>query len=231
MSRVVFLLGVCATLFTARDAAADAWLLQPGGGFAAFSTRLAETEDRTLTETRIYVTYGVSSRVTLGFSANAIPGPEGFQSLSTSGDAHLFARLPLVDSEATTKIATELGFGTRYTGTGFEQFLKPTLSFGRGLTLGKRSGWAALDASLILPLGEVEQAFKLDATLGVNLNDQWQVMGQAFYERDRFGQITTYAPSLTWAPKKGNKRYVVSFEQKTGRADERGVVFGVWQDF
>lgn len=210
-----------------------AWLREEKTGFVSFSTKLAQVDDTgdTTTEHYVFGEFGLRSRLTVGVSANVTPGADGIHSLDTTGSGYAFIRLPLGPSDRSGKLSTELGLGADYTYEETNGFIKTGLSWGRGITLADQTGWANVDGSVQLSFGTKAHAFKLDATLGVSVSKQVQIMAHSFFEMDEYGNSTIFAPALAWAPKGGKTRYVVAYEKRAGRSSDTGVKFSFWRDF
>lgn len=111
--------------------------LQPASGFGA-----------------AYLEWGATERLTLGFD---IGRPYG-----TAPKLRAFLRLPLPLSLGKTVTAIELGIGQ----DGPAPFLRPSVSVGRSLSFGHRSGWLNLDLNAEifrqrLPLYQADLTFGL----------------------------------------------------------------------
>lgn len=220
------LLAITLWFAAALSCSAGAWMREKGEGFLSFGT-LAFEERATGAqrfEQGIYLEYGLSPRVTLGASGNYTSGEKG--------EGLVFLRLPIRNDDRPAKVAIELGIGTESAdGATFDPFLKSGLSWGRGMTIGRRSGWLNVDTAIQWSTNGAEPLFKLDATLGLTLSDRFQAMGQAFLEADANGEGLTVVPSLIYTPKRGRTKYVLGLEHKTGRDEHTGLKFGLWREF
>jgi len=205
---------------------AGAWLRDEGSGFVAFgfSQFNTSTETSGQSEPSLYFEYGFRPKLTLGLT--------GFYSTQDRGEASAFLRFPLKSDDKPAKVSAEIGLGMRTDLIDFDPFLKTGLSWGRGLSFGEKSGWVNLDSAVLWSLGDIDNQLKLDATVGMGLNDRFQVMGQAFYERDSAGQSLTLVPSVIMGLGAAKKtKLVVGLEHRGGRRASDGIRFGLWRDF
>lgn len=215
-------------LLAAATAEAGAWLREKGTGFLAFKGVAAQDG---ATDGAIYFEYGVRPDLTLGARAGADltlsqvdMQAKGYM---IDGTAFAFLRRPIHLSNRPFKLAYELGIGSTY-GPDTDPLVLTGLSYGRGLKLGERYGWLAIDAAVEWSLGKTSDLAKLDATLGLTLNDRFKVMGQVFLSETDSVQTTTLSTSLIWQPKPDRPSYVVGVERQDG---QMGLAFGAWYDF
>ena len=224
MTRI--LLAIALWFGAALPSHAGAWMRGEGEGFLSFGVRLFEESATSAqnTEQNLYFEYGLRPTLTLGVSANYTSGEKG--------EGVLFLRLPLRNDDRPAKVAAEVGIGARSTdGVTFDPIIKTGLSWGRGLAFGDRGGWVNVDTAVQWASDDTPTLFKVDATLGLTLSDRFQVMGQGFFEADEFGESLTVLPSVIYTPKRGQMRFVVGLEHKTGRDESTGLRFGLWREF
>lgn len=215
------------------SAEAGAWLRDEGSGFLSFGVALTQTREDADAKlsTDLFFEYGYTPTLTLGVSATLVPDPITGFSEEMTGDGQVFARLPIQSGDGPERLAVEFGLGTRKGEVDYQPFAKIGLSWGRGIQIGGMSGWTNIDAALHLPLGESQSSVKLDATLGLNASDRLDLMAQAFWERDRFGQSLTLTPSAIWKVRSGPQRIVFGVERQFGRQDKTGAKLSLWTDF
>jgi hypothetical protein len=220
------LLAIALSFSAAVPATAGAWMRGEGEGFLSFGVRVFETAETGArkTEQNLFVEYGLWRRLTVGASANYTQGEKG--------EGVLFLRVPLRDDDRPAKLAVELGAGAQSTdGATFDPIIKTGVSWGRGLTIAGRNGWVNVDTAIQFSPNDTPTLFKLDATVGITLSDRFQVMGQGFFETDEYGDSLSIVPSVIYRPKRGEMKYVVGLERKTGREESTGIRFGVWREF
>lgn len=191
-----------------------------GTGFLSFSI-LQQDDGRT--EAALFAEYGLRPRLTLGVKADLdmTAGQMG------DGTIFVFARKPLGSEDRPYRLAYELALGTRF-GQTKDPLLRTGLSYGRGLTLGQRNGWLAVDGAVEWSLGKGTDVYKLDTTFGVTLNDRFKVMAQVFLSSFGDTQETTFAPSLIWQPRPNRPSYQIGLEVEEGSVALR---LGLWADF
>lgn len=220
------MLAVALALGTAQPAVAGAWMREEGEGFLSFGLNAFEEREsaRQRLEQSIYIEYGLRPRLTLGASASYVTGKKG--------EGLMFLRLPILDSDRASKIAAEIGLGAESTdGITVDPYLKTGLSWGLGIQLAGRSGWANVDGAVQWSDGDAPTLYKLDATFGLSLSDRFRVMGQAFLEADENGDSLTILPSVIYSPRRWPVEIVVGIEHKTGRDERSGIRFGLWREF
>lgn len=204
---------------------AGAWPREEGRTFIATGAALLEKENGIEeVEQTFYVEYGLKKQRTLGFS--------GFINPSVSGEGHVFLRFAPRPRPSGALIAYELGVGVKSTDLiTFRPFLKTGLSWSKGLTLGTRTGWLSLDGAAFFDLDHEDHRVKLDATFGLNMSDQFKLIGQGFAEMTQFGESLTLAPSIVYAPDWGPLSYQLGAEGKFGDRARTGLRFSVWVEF
>lgn len=212
----------CALLLIllAPSASAGAWLQEHGQGFLSFSGTYDELGR---TDGTAYIEYGLRPKLTLGakVDGNMVQGRLG------DGAAFVFARKPIPTGERSFKLAYELGIGATF-GAETQELVRTALSYGRGLTFGKRYGWLALDAIAELPLSDGTDTYKIDSTLGLTLNDRFKVMMQVFVSHSGGETATTLAPALIWQPQKDGASFVFGVEGEDGIL---ALKLGLWSTF
>jgi hypothetical protein len=214
----------CLMCLTAQPAAAGAWLREKGKGFLAYSNLTASTMDTTFSA---YFDYGLSDRMTVGATLD-IYTPIGNQ---MSGKGLLFLRRSLDWGVFDGKWAYELGVGARHTGVEFVPVAKTALSYGRGISWGKRKGWFAVDAGVEWGFGDAQHLVKIDTTVGLDIGPRSKGMLQVFSTfNDDWGTVTI-APSYIFQNKKKKGNYVIGLETSSNAPEIIAVKIGVWQSF
>jgi len=207
-------------LICATPAWSGAWLREEGTGFVSASALQQQTGE---TDAALYVEYGLRPKLTLGLMADAdmTAGQMG------DGTVFVFARKPLGGAERPFEMAYELGIGTTF-GHSSDTLLRTGLSYGRGLTVGKRNGWLALDGAVEWSLGDSPDTFKLDTTVGLAVNDRFKVMMQVFLSGAGDATSATLAPSVIWQPKPDRPGYQIGLEYED---DAIALRVGLWKSF
>lgn len=204
---------------------AGAWPRAQGTAFVSIGgAQLSPKTGAEQQETTLYAELGLKNRYTLGISGSA--------NMDSSGEGHLFLRFPPFERPNGALFAVELGYGAKTTdAVTFHQFAKLGLSWSKGVSLARKSGWLSIDGALLLDTDESDNRLKLDATLGVTITDRFTLIGQAFAEATQFGESLTLAPSLVFRPKEGATSYQLGFETKGGQETRTAFRFNVWTEF
>lgn len=219
-----------ATVFISLLAMADTttagpWPREKGTIFASTSFGLLDVDDKgTQSEQGLYLEYGASPKLTLGFS--------GSYNDSSSGEGHFFARIPLNMGERSSLMAAEFGLGTQSSDADtFNPYAKTGLSWGRGIEMFGTSGWLTVDGAMLWGLEGGGHRLKLDTTLGLNLTDRVKVMGQSFIEVTESGETLSLQPSVVWTTKSGGFSLLAGLEAKTGTGTQTALRFALWSTF
>lgn len=193
---------------------------EAGTVFLAFSTVY---DDTGTLDGSAYLEYGLRPKLTLGakLDVDMTKGRMG------DGTAFVFLRRPIDRWDTAYQLAYELGFGTTF-GDGADPLLRSGLSYGRGFTLWDRNGWLAVDAAIEWALDNGPNTAKLDTTLGLTLNDRFQVMMQVFVTNSSAFSNTTLAPSVIWQPNAKTPSYQLGVEVDD---DTWAVKLGLWRSF
>lgn len=209
-----------AALMLAGPAYAGAWLRAEGTGFLAYSSVLAE--DGTL-DGSLYAEYGLRPKLTLGVKVDI----DMTQGRMGNGTGFAFARKPIRTRDRPFQLAYEIGIGSTF-GDQSDMLVLTGLSYGRGIKIGERHGWLAVDGSVEWSLGGATDTGKLDTTLGLALNDKFKVMVQVFYSQTDSASTTTLAPSLIWQPKPDRPSYQLGIKAEEGALSLK---LGMWRTF
>ena len=127
-------------------------------------------------ESRIsaYAEFGVSERLTFGGEI-ARSGPE----IAPITEMRGFVRYAFLQAGSHVASA-EIGAGRRGNEWEYEvRYLRPGLAWGRGFDTRWGSGWAEVEAASEIYDSGDDPAFKLDATVGLNLTDRYAAILQA----------------------------------------------------
>ena len=111
-----------------------------------------------------------------------------------------------------------------------ENALRPGLSLGRGVEVGKRHGWLAADGRAILFTGG-GMTLETDLTFGLSLTKRSKVILQIQAGQPDLGDAyTRFAPSVVFETKPGAHIEFGLIEPLIG-GGERGLKLGLWRKF
>ncbi len=209
-----------AFLVLAGPAAGGAWMREEGTGFLAFAPVYEETGRL---DGSLYVEYGLRPKLTLGVKTDA----DMTQQQIGDGRGFIFLRRPIEFGDRPYKLAYELGVGSTF-GHNTDLLILTGLSYGRGIKIGPKYGWLAVDSAVEWSLGESSDTAKLDTTLGLALTDKFKVMMQVFHSQTLKASATTLAPSIIWQPRPEMASYQFGLEAESGVL---AIKFGVWRSF
>lgn len=202
MSPVRLLFAISLILYSAPGAFAGAWPRADGETFLSFSLDL-DSEDINESYASLYVEHGIGRGFTLGLDVgNDSQGMSkgiGFMRWSISG------------ADSAGQIAVELGAGV----VEDELAVRPGLSLGRGLSLGKKSGWVSLESRVTISGDRFNTLLETDLTFGLNAGprSKWML------------QVQTGVPEAS--PAYVKLAPAIAFERKPGRHILLGVTAGV----
>ncbi|MGC3938439.1 hypothetical protein ACOTTU_11615 [Roseobacter sp. EG26] len=211
-------------LASVQIALAGPWLREKGKGFASGSFNITQEKD---TAGSAYLEYGLRDNVTLG--ADLFYGID--RTLQQSGSGIVFLRFPLSAPDATHKWAWHFGLGARSQNQVIEPAIEAGLSWGRGIKIGERYGWAVVDSSINVPGSTLETRVKLDGTVGLGLSDHWKVMMQVFNTYQDSDLFTKVAPSILIVPGTGNYTLQIGTEVPAIGGGDTEFKIGVWLEF
>jgi hypothetical protein len=198
-------------------ALAGPWLREEGSGFLSTSALIGADG----TAASVYVEYGWRPKTTLVGKID--------HSASGTQTALVALRKPIGPTDKTWRLAYDLGAGVERRDDLTYGFARTGLSVGRGLSFGEdRSGWAVIDLSFDQPFSGLDPTLKIDATLGIGLNDTWKVMAQVFFSATPTDQAVTFAPSGIYSPRKNVITYQVGLELNEAGPHLR---LALWRDF
>lgn len=163
ISRLIFIL--CLTQLSAAAAWDGPWLREQGSSFASFSFSASMDLDARSTG---YFEFGITPTSTIGLDL-------GFSRINTGaklGYGTLFLRRALGPSDTPNKFAYDIGIGGTYGGPNRDMIphVKTGLSWGRGVQLGGKSGWATIDSGVLWNLNDYNHVTKIDTTVGLNFS-------------------------------------------------------------
>lgn len=209
----------------ALPAHAGAWLREEGAGFLSFGVTFFELDDtgERFEEQSLFAEYGLSETLTIGLSGSLIDG--------MGGEGQVFLRLPIQTRDGPSQVAAEFGLGATSDGIIVDPYVKTGLSWGRGIQVQDRNGWINIDGNAFIGIDGSDNRMKIDTTVGLTLNDRFQIIGQSFVELTEGEDSHTILPSLVLKPAQGRTSYVVGYEHRTGARASKGVKFGLWRDF
>lgn len=211
-------------LALALPASAGPWLREKGSSFVASSVAINRQLD---SATQTYLEYGLSEKTTLV----ADVGMARLQTILTGGSVTLSLRRAIGPPDRASKLAYELGGGVEWTGTQTLPHLRTALSWGRGMTWGKKSGWMTVEGSVLWDLTNALHVRKLDTTLGINLTDATSAMLQLYTAHSAGEGLVTLAPSVVFTPFKGKFRLQIGSETEIRSPENSALKIGLWREF
>lgn len=214
MKPIILLLGLCLSL-PSVSAHAGAWPRGQGNSFVSLSYEWSADQEHSgavmsgsVTDipsqdfVSLFAEYGLTDRLTVGLD-HGYGGPgDTYQSIG-------FAVLALSPDEFAHKIAAEFGIGERNfredafdRGTladirpgGTELILRPGVSWGYGFVSPLGNAWATATARMEFRRDRDETVRKLDATVGVTLNER-----NAAHVQAQWSDYPDAAPNLRLVP-------------------------------
>lgn len=207
----------------ALPASAGAWLRDKGAGFLSSSVAATVAGD---TASTTYLEYGLTGRITLGLDVLLAGTRLGNQ----GGYATAFLRYPLGPTDRPAKWALEAGVGGYWIDGPVQPQLKTGLAWGRGFTLGERSGWMGVEASVMWDLRNDLHLAKIDATVGIQITKRTKGMFQIFLADLAGTTSATFAPSLLISP--GKQKYTLQIGAEIpDNGSEVALKIGFWRTF
>lgn len=214
---------------------AGAWPREEGRVFLSFSTTSRAqviphaTQIDALahsSEYNLYLEYGLSQRVTLGFDAMMTEN-------ASFGRAFLFGRLALGSLETPNRYAATFAIGqfidtvidTDHLDAEYMTLTRLGFHYGRGLS----KGW--LGADFFATQHENGTSLKLDATWGLKPWDKWMFIAQVQSGQPAEGDsYANFAPSAVW---KLNDRYSIEVGVVQPLLDDGDIALklGSWTEF
>lgn len=222
--RLILCLIILCLQIPATPARAGAWLREKGDTFFSSTFTLNRDKDQS---SSTYIEYGWREDLTLGLDLSFASSHLGYQ----SGAATVFMRMPLGTSDGPHKWAYEIGAGSAWVGDVMVPHVKVGLSWGRGIKIGERWGWAAVDSAVFWDVAEGRRAIKLDSTLGLNFNEVFGGMLQLYMAQGEGLSTTTFAPSLLIKPRGRNYRLQIGAERLVGDTGTTSLKLGLWREF
>lgn len=208
--------------FVFGPAHAGAWMRKKGSSFTALSFALDRSHQISRTS---YFEYGWSEKLTFGSQISTGPDGAGVP----TGDAVVFMRKPMLQGDGPHNFAYELGAGITWVGQTIAPRFQAGLSWGRGIELKKKSGWVAVDATVIRP-GLDSSQIKIDSTIGLNFTKVTSGMMQLYLNYQKEANLTV-SPSVMFSGKKGKFRLQLGAEMNLGSRGDSTLKMGFWQEF
>lgn len=205
-------------------AAAGPWLREKGSSFTAVSISgnyALETASQT------YLEYGLSDKTTLIGDV----GMARFHYFPNTGYATFSLRRALGSTDATSKWAYELGLGAGWIGEEVLPQIRTALSWGRGITLGEKSGWMTVESAVLWDVTYALHVAKIDTTVGLNLTDKTKGMLQLYTAHAVGETIATLAPSVVYSPENTKFSIQLGAESQIGHWDNAAIKIGIWREF
>lgn len=217
-------LSLCLFALLPATASAGPWPREPGEVFTAVTGtyRYAPEIDRIGSDGGVYLEYGLSDRVTLGF--DAMDDPDGYS------HAYGFLRWPLPDRDRALKLAFHLGAGASRQGQDWGRMTRLGLNMGRS-TAFLRPGWWTLTAALEDHALLDAPVYKLDATVGLQLLPRLKAFldvetSQSAHTPDS----VTLRGSVAWQSGPGT-HFTLGIETRKSDARFFGLRLGLWRAF
>lgn len=234
------LAGIGLAALTAIPAPAGPWARDPGAVFVTLGVSAEDTQTALLTGTAdpdltgsLYAEIGLGHRLTFGLDA---AGTEA------AGIGTAFLRLTLTAPDSPFQAAVDLGRARLWDddngpadlarlgasiGWGFDAW-----SMGQGsFAPGHQGGWMTLQATLLHDLATDEQIWQAEATLGLNLGQDWRATLAVKAEdwRDD-GTAVTLRPSVIYAFSEDTALQLGGHIGIDG-SDAAGLSLSLWQSF
>jgi len=209
----------------AQSAHAGPWLREKGSAFLAVSftgTYFLETTSQT------YFEYGLTDATTVIADLGMSRSP---YTTATAGYATLSFRRGLLAPDRNAKLAYELGIGAGWIDDLILPHMRTGLSWGRGITVLKKSGWTTVESSINWELTNHLHVAKLDATLGLNFTDVTAGMVQIYSAHTADDSFFSIAPSIVISPPKGKYRIQIGTETMFGDAENSAIKLSLWREF
>lgn len=218
-----FILTVFILVFP-QHLAAGPWLRDKGSSFTAVSIAgnyALETANQT------YLEYGLTDTTTLIGDV----GMARFHYIPNTGYATFSIRRALGPKEAASKWAYELGLGAGWVGEEILPHVRTALSWGRGITLGKKPGWMTVEGTVLWDVTYALHVAKVDTTVGLNATKKTKAMVQIFSAHAVGETIATLAPSVVYSPANTKFSILLGAESQIGQWDNTAVKIGIWREF
>ncbi|MFK7746477.1 MAG: hypothetical protein AB8B47_15595 [Roseobacter sp.] len=205
-------------------AQAGAWLRDKGEGFASTSV---STNSESELSTSVYLEYGLTDRRTIGADISYGVDRTGIQ----EGSGIIFLRFPLGLANETHKWAAHVGLGARYIAGYFAPAAEVGVSWGRGIKIGERYGWANIDTSYNQPQSPADVRIKVDGTFGISLTERTKVMAQMFNTFQDGDVFSKFAPSVLFSPGGGKTTLQLGAEIALAGGGEPTLKIAIWRAF
>lgn len=199
------------------SAAAGPWLRDAGTQFLSVSVEGSSAATRPEYYGSLYYEYGFGPKLTLGLDA----GRDSWGQMGTL----MLVRVPVIRSEASDIVTTELGVGSFRSRGGTHLAFRPGLSWARGLNIWQ-GGWMSLDATYAMVPALDYGLAKLEGTIGVNSGHHWKVFIQATAEKSK-RQEALFSATPSIALRIGSNMHLVG--GAVLRSDESvSAKLGIW---
>ena len=222
--RFLLLLLITLCQWAPTPVAAGAWLREKGSTFT--STSFSATYFRDIASST-YLEYGFSDKMTVGLDVGYFTSRFGLK----SGFGTVFLRRSIGKNEGPNKWAYEVGVGAAWAGELVIPHIKTGLSWGRGIKVKDKSGWATVDASVKWDVSQGLHVTKLDGTVGLNFTDTTAGMFQIFVTNLDGATYGTLAPSVIYTPRKGKFKIQFGAESPVDDFINTSLKIGIWREF
>lgn len=200
---------------------AGAWPRGKGNSFASFSFQLTDRDFFAPfnTYTALYLEHGITEKITLGLDTG--------RGVSGKNKTILFISHPLLRTDSGHNFGVDLGLGY----LAGEPAIRPGLSYGRGFSTDKGSGWFAVDTVMEYTLSTGRIDLKSDITYGLSYHPTMKTILQLQTGISAFDPpFARLAPSLVF--KTGEKTHIeVGLAIGLVGDSNYGFKLGMWRDF
>jgi len=189
--RPTCILAMVCWLAAAGPAQPGAWLREDGAAMLSFSYETTESGGRMSGYATLFGEYGLSERLTIGLDAGKGDAADDWKAVVFLRTGREFDWLP-------GRVAAEIGLGAAGSDTaGVAALVQPGASWGHSFETGWGWAWVNVDAKGVFHLTPVSEAdpqgfaglpmaldegYKLDLTLGLNLTPRSQVSVEMRFE-------------------------------------------------
>lgn len=208
----------------ATSTSAGPWLRERGTTFTAASVTSTYYLD---TASQSYTEHGLTETITLVTDIGASRSRHNLM----SGYATISMRRALSASDAKSKWAYEVGVGSAWVNDRFLPHVRTGLSWGRGMTWGKKSGWMTVEGAVIWDMTHQLHVSKVDTTVGINFTASTTGMLQVFTANVARQNIASIAPSLVFKPKITKFKIQIGSDSEIGNLSNTALKIGIWREF
>lgn len=215
---------IITVLAMACSANAGPWLRPDGEGFMPVDSigSIGRDQGDLGLYSGIFVEYGQSEELTLGFSGGLDQLQNGF--------ATAYLRRAIPPSNRNWRAAYDLGIGADFGPDRLEPHLRIGMSVGRGGLFRKQTGWTHVDSWLTVK-SDSRPAWKVEATLGNRGAQDWLYLMQLFANKQGEDPWQfELAPSIA-IPLKRPRHLQIGLSASTQDSGRYGIKVSIWRAF